>query len=189
VRQAGASRLEWVPENCISRIANSERVRNNRAMSIATPRSAVMSQVQSSELSRNSAEVFHAAERGPVLVTRRDAEPLVLMSKAAADETDQVLAAAASLIGVAVMVDPEVFARKLTDAFPWASALSETERSLFADELVASARACFTLKQHNLFLGTLNGWRGTAEAYAAGLRNAPNDWLDRDVEVDDPRAS
>jgi len=158
-------------------------------MSIATPRPAVTTQVQSSELSRNSAEVFHAAERGPVLVTRRDAEPLVLTSKAAADETDQVLAAAAGLIGVTVMVDPDLFARKLTDAFPWAAALSESERSTFAEELISSARACFTLKQHNLFLGTLNGWRGTAEAYAAGLRNVPNDWLDRDVEVNDPRAS
>ncbi|MBH0130520.1 hypothetical protein [Salinibacterium sp. NK8237] len=158
-------------------------------MSIATPHPAITSQVQSSELSRNSAEVFHAAERGPVLVTRRDAEPLVLTSKAAADETDQVLSAAASLIGVAVMVDPEVFAQRLTDAFPWAAALSENERALFADELIASARACFSLKQHNLFLGTLNGWRGTAEAYAAGLRNVSNDWLDVAAEVTDPRAS
>lgn len=178
-----------ITENIVRKVANSERVRNNRIMSIATPRPAVTSQVQSSELSRNSAEVFHAAERGPVLVTRRDAEPLVLTSKAAADETDQVLSAAASLIGVAVMVDPEVFAQRLTDAFPWAAALSENERALFADELVASARACFSLKQHNLFLGTLNGWRGTAEAYAAGLRNTPIDWLDVAAEVTDPRAS
>jgi len=160
-------------------------------MSIAAPhpKLTTTSQVQSSELSRNSAEVFRAAEIGPVLVTRRDAESLWLTSKSAADEADQVLAAAASLISIAVMVDPEVFAQRLTDAFPWAAALSEVERSKFSEELVDSARACFSLHQHNLFLGTLNGWRGTAEAYAAGLRNASNDWLDHEVKVEDPRAS
>lgn len=158
----------------------------------AHPRPTVTSQVQSSELSRNAAAVFRAAEDGPVLVTRRDAEPLVLTSKADADEADQVLSAAAALIGIAVSVDPNVFTEQIAIAFPWASVLSATERREFANELIDTARACFTLGQHALFLGTVNGWRATAEAYAAGLRGAPNDWLDEAEEADevaDPRAS
>ena len=34
--------------------------------------------VRSSELSRNSREVFEAADQGPVLITRRDGDSLVL---------------------------------------------------------------------------------------------------------------
>lgn len=147
------------------------------------------SQVQSSELSRNAAAVFQAAEEGPVLVTRRGAEPLVLTSKADAEEHEQVLSAAAALIGLAVSVDPGVFARQIATAFPWASILSASEQRAFADELIDTARACFTLRQHGLLLGVINGWRATAEAYAAGLERVPVEWLDEIDEAEDPRES
>lgn len=52
--------------------------------------------------------------------------------------------------------------------FPWMLALSEDDRVSCAREIIDDARASFSLGQPNLIVGTLNAWRDTAEAVAAG---------------------
>ena len=57
---------------------------------------------RSSDLSKHSAEVFAEAEDHPVTVTRRDGEPLVLMSQREAESRSRLLEFAAQLITVAL---------------------------------------------------------------------------------------
>lgn len=82
---------------------------------------------QSSELSRNSARVFAAAEDQPVEVTRRDGEDLVLMAKSEADARHELLQLAATLIGVATDTRGTL-AERMADALPWMLALSPPTR-------------------------------------------------------------
>jgi hypothetical protein len=58
--------------------------------------------IQSSELSRHSADVFAKAEEGAIEVTRRDGEPLVLLTKREDDERDLALEIASQLIAVSI---------------------------------------------------------------------------------------
>lgn len=140
---------------------------------------------KSSELSRNSSEVFAAADRGPVTVTRRDAEPLVLMSGREADARKQLFEFAAQLIAITTD-DRGALSERMADHLPWMFALSESDRKQCAKELVDAARASFATEQPHLAVVELNSWRETAEALAAGLRNDPVEWLDSDDSVDRP---
>lgn len=140
---------------------------------------------KSSELSRNSGEVFAAAERGPVMVTRRDAEPLVLMNEREADARRQLFEFAAQLIAITAD-DRGTLAERMADHFPWMFALSEADRKQCAKDLVDAARASFATEQPHLVVAELNSWRETAEAFAAGLRNDPVEWLDTDDAVARP---
>lgn len=56
---------------------------------------------QSSELSRNSGKVFSAAEKSPILVTRRDGEGFILMSESEAKARKSLLEFASDLIATA----------------------------------------------------------------------------------------
>ncbi|WP_169251121.1 prevent-host-death protein [Brevibacterium sp. 'Marine'] len=140
---------------------------------------------KSSELSRGSAEVFAAASDHPVVVTRRDAEPLVLMSERENRARNQLLEIAAQLIGVATRND-EVLTDFMTDQFPWMLALSEADRHECASEVLDAARASFSVGQAHLAASTLTSWRETAEALAAGLGSEPVDWLDNGAAVPRP---
>lgn len=143
-------------------------------------------QYQSSDLSRNPAAVFLAAEQGPVTITRRDGETLILETQAAVDERQQILQIASALIGISVSSEADGFVRDLAGPFPWITLLSEMEQREFAKELVDTSRASFAVNQHQLLLGTINGWKATAEAYAAGLGRAPIEWLSESEEAEDP---
>lgn len=140
---------------------------------------------KSSELSRNSGEVFAAAEHGPVTVTRRDAEPLVLMNEREAKARKQLFEFAAQLIAITTD-DRGTLAERMADHFPWMFALSKADRKQCAKDLVEAARASFATEQSHLAIVELNSWRETAEALAAGLRNDPVEWLDSDDLVARP---
>lgn len=137
---------------------------------------------KSSELSRNSGEVFAAAERSPVTVTRRDAEPLILMNEREALARKQLFEFAAQLVAITTD-DRGTLAERMADHFPWMFALSEADRKQCAKDLVDAARASFATEQPHLAVVELNSWRETAEALAAGLRDDPVEWLDRDDMV------
>lgn len=148
--------------------------------------------VQSSELSRNSRKVFRAADDGPVLITRRDGEPLVL-TRASRAETDQHgLRLASALVAASLSPDQRPLAERLTDAFPWVTLLSDGDRAVFAQEIVQVARACAAVASYGPLLKTLRSWEGTAQALAAGFTPAEAlEWLDGDDDgtaVRDPRA-
>lgn len=140
---------------------------------------------KSSELSRSSAEVFAAASDHPVVVTRRDAEPLILMSEREDRARNQLLQIAAQLIGAATRSDEDL-TRFMTDQYPWMLALSEQDRDECAREVLDAARASFSVGQSHLAVATLTSWRETAEALAAGLGAEDRDWLDAPEPVARP---
>ena len=146
----------------------------------------VQQTVQFSELSRNSRAVAEAADRGPVTVTRRDGEPLVLMRKALDDANREGLAMASQVVAAAVSAWPDPFVERLHAPFPWMRFLPVSEQQQFADELVQTARACASVQQFEPLLAEVAAWRSTAEAYAAGWDKAAVDWLDAPVDVTRP---
>lgn len=135
---------------------------------------------RSSDLSRHSAEVFAQAEDHPVTVTRRDGEPLVLMSQREADARAELLHIAATLI--TVTLDGGDLAENMAGRYPWMYALSSEDREQCSRDLIDAARASFSTQQPHLAVTTLTAWRETAAAIAAGLGTVPVTWLD---EADD----
>ena len=140
---------------------------------------------KSSELSRGSADVFAAASDHPVTVTRRDGEPLVLMSEREANARSELLSLAAQLIGVAVTNDGGL-TDFMTDHYPWMLALSPADREECARDVLDAARASFSSGQPHLAVSTLTSWRETATAIAAGLGSEPVEWLTTDSPVARP---
>ncbi len=139
----------------------------------------------SSEVSRNPAAVFDAAEQNPIRVTRRDGADLVLMSQREADARDSLLELAAQLIP-ATTDDTGTLAERLADRLPWMLALSPAEQEQCSTELVAAARASFATSQAHLAVTTLISWRETATALAAGLGAESVEWLNESELVERP---
>lgn len=144
--------------------------------------------VQSSELSRNSREVFEAADQGPVLITRRDGDSLVLTKASQADSDRKGLELAAALVAASLAPDNRPFVERLRQPFPWLALLSSTDQEAFAIEVIDLARACAAVSRFDRLLLTLRSWEATAEEVAAGY--TPDDeleWLDAAELVVDPR--
>lgn len=140
---------------------------------------------QSSELSRQPAPVFEAAESAPVEVTRRDGEALVLMSRTEADARDSLLHFAAQLIA-ATLDEEGPLADRLADRFDWMLALSAPDRVQCADDLIRAARASFSTGQARLVAAELASWRSTAAAVAAGYGPEELTWFDTPLTVERP---
>lgn len=140
---------------------------------------------QSSELSRGSAEVFAAAADHPVEVTRRDGESLVLMSGSVDRARTALLELAAQLVAVSTSTDGTLVSR-MTDRYPWMLALSRADQEACAQDVLTAARASFATNQPHLAIAELTSWRETATAIAAGLGNAPVEWLDDAEKVERP---
>lgn len=134
---------------------------------------------RSSDLSKHSAEVFAEAEDHPVTVTRRDGEPLVLMSQREAQSRTRLLNFAAQLI-TATLDDSGTLPVRMAKVFPWMLALSPADQESCAQDLVDAARASFSTDQPHLAIAELTSWKETAAAVAAGLGNADLEWLDED---------
>lgn len=140
---------------------------------------------RSSDLSKHSADVFAEAEDHAVQITRRDGEPLVLMSQREADARASLLQFAADLI--TVTLDEEgTLSSRMADRFPWMLALSEADRDACTQDLVNAARASFSTGQPYLAIAELTSWRETATAIAAGLGATSVEWLDDPEPVGRP---
>lgn len=151
--------------------------------------SGVAQTVQFSDLSRSSKAVAAAVDRGPVTITRRDGEPLVLQLKSDVDRDRAGLRLAAQIVAVAVTDWPESFAERLIGPFPWVSLLSSQERESFADELLSTARACASVSAFEPLMLLIQAWESTAEAYAQGFTRASDDaldWFDEPASVERP---
>ena len=136
---------------------------------------------RSSDLSKHSADVFAEAEDHTVQITRRDGEPLVLMSQREADGRAVLLQFAADLI--TVTLDEEgTLASRMANRFPWMLALSPEDRASCAQALVDAARASFATGQSHLVIAELTSWRESATAIAAGFSGHQVEWLD-DAEL------
>lgn len=139
---------------------------------------------RSSDLSRHSAEVFSEAEKHPVTVTRRDGEPLVLMSQREAEARDELLNLAAHLTSASIDGGP--IEERLAKLFPWMLALTPEGRAECARALLDASRASFATGQPHLALTELASWRESATAIAAGLGTDPVEWLDDAPSVERP---
>ena len=95
--------------------------------------------VQSSELSRNSAAVFAAAEPAPVEVSRRDGESLILMTKREAAAHERILEVAPQLIAVS-LDDSGTLEDRLARPFPWIKLLSVKDQRTCARDIIDTAR-------------------------------------------------
>ena len=135
--------------------------------------------VRFSDLSRNSKEVAELADRGPVTITRRDGEPLLLVKVSEAERARHGQQVAAQIVGAAVSGWPANFAESLRQPFPWIEFLTAEERNQFAHEVVEVARACAAVATFDRLESTVSSWRATAEAAAAGVDPAGGDltWL------------
>jgi PHD/YefM family antitoxin component YafN of YafNO toxin-antitoxin module len=144
--------------------------------------------VQSSELSRSPASVFAAADQGPVTITRRDGEALILTRASEVEHQRLGLQLAAQLIAASLADSTTPFVDRLRVPFPWLEFLSATDRTAFAAEVVDVARACAAVSQFDRLLETLTAWRATAEAVAAGYTHDDDlTWLLEPTPVPDPR--
>jgi hypothetical protein len=140
---------------------------------------------QSSDLSRHSADVFADAEDGAVQITRRDGEPLVLMSQREADGRRLLLQIAADVITVTLQTEGSL-ASRMADRYPWMLALSPADQATCAQNLIDAARASFATEQPHLAVAELTSWRETATAIAAGLTSQAVEWLDDAEPVERP---
>ena len=140
---------------------------------------------RSSDLSKHSADVFAEAEDHPVKVTRRDGEPLVLMSQREADARAQLLELAAQLITLS-LDDDKPLEVGMAQLFPWMLALSPADQAECAKNVLDAARASFSTGQAHLAVAELTSWRETATAIAAGLGSQPVEWLDDAEPVERP---
>lgn len=145
--------------------------------------------VQSSELSRNSAAVFAAAESGPVAITRRDGEGFVLLRARDVAEEQKALRVAFDVLLATLPQDASPIEQQMLRQFPWLQFLTPERREEFADEMVATARACASVGRFSRLLTVYASWYSTAEALAAGITPDDDlDWLDEPEPVGDPRA-
>src|SRR5690625_2251664 len=101
---------------------------------------------KSSELSRASAEVFAAAADHPITVTRRDGEPLVLMSEREDHARSELLMLASKLISISNIEDDNLV-RFMSEQFPWMLALSPEDQKTCAQEVLKAAKASFSTGQ------------------------------------------
>lgn len=144
--------------------------------------------VQSSELSRNSAAVFIAAEEGPVDITRRDGEDFVLMTARRAEQDSRALTIAFELVAASTTDGPSSLIERLRGPYPWLEFLTADERGRFVREIVDVTRACAAVRTYDRLLATFEAWHASAVAIAQGY--TPDDaleWLDEPVRVPDPR--
>jgi PHD/YefM family antitoxin component YafN of YafNO toxin-antitoxin module len=143
--------------------------------------------VQSSELSRNSAAVFKAVDQGPVTITRRDGETLILTKESDLAHQREGFELAAHLVAASLAPGDVPFVDRLRGPFPWVEFFKPSDRETFAQEIVDVARACAAVSSFERLLLTLIAWRSTAQAIADGYTHDENlEWLGVPEPVADP---
>lgn len=124
-----------------------------------------------------------------MLLTRSDGEDLMLTSATPARHDRQGLDLAAQLIAASLDTSGRAFTVRLQEPFPWIGFLSPPEQEEFAQDVVATARACAAVRQFDRLVLTLQDWKRTAEAYVSGLTASIDvGWLTGATYAADPRA-
>ncbi len=164
-----------------SKVLNSELVLNYDDYM-----SELLNQVQSSELSRNSAEVFEQAQKAPLVITRRDGQNLVLKSLQEELAQLEVRIFASSMLSAALETSGSINER-VTNHFPWILALSEQDQADCVRELMQAARVALATGQGVKAVQLLTSWRETALAIAAGLTAGSSERLATPIRVERPQ--
>ncbi|WP_066903786.1 hypothetical protein [Millisia brevis] len=114
-------------------------------------------------------ELLHRSRTQSLLVTRRDADDLVLTTAARADVEHTAASVTARMFVALMQRDPQVrelVTDVLPDVFPWVSFLSRAEVQEFVLELVSTMRAADSLGNPTPLVQVIDAWRHTAEALA-----------------------
>jgi hypothetical protein len=146
--------------------------------------------VHSSALSRQSADVFRAADEGPVTITRRGGESLILERASEVERQRNGMRVASEIVAASLSPLEKSLVDRLRGPYPWLEFLSPADRDEFAAEAVDVARACAAVGRFDRLVVTVDAWRHSAEAIAAGyIHDDELEWLDESEPVTNPRRS
>lgn len=143
--------------------------------------------VKYSELSRNSKAVAAAADRGPVEIDRRDAEPLILMLESTFNEHYAGVELAARVLGVVGRANGKPTWQDLAVQFPWIELLPGDQRSNCLSDILTTTQGCAALTNFQPLVVTVESWKATAEAYAMGWDALATEWLPASERAEVPR--
>lgn len=119
------------------------------------------------ELLRRPRDVVALTDEGPVHITRRDADDLILMRADDLEQQEKGIALASSLLRATLSSDGN-----LTTAFdslyPWFALLSAVEQKNCIDDVSKHLWSAADLGTYGTLLSRVTGWRTTAEGYASG---------------------
>jgi len=142
--------------------------------------------VKFSDLQREPRKVSHEVDSGPIRVTRRDGSPLVLMRESEINHLLDGMNLVSKIVSICLAESAETADERLNIVFPWAAYLRPHERPAFLREMVETARACTATENYVPLIACVNGWRATAEAYAAGWDHNEPEWLEKPILVPRP---
>ena len=140
---------------------------------------------QSSELSRNSAKVFAAAEASPVLVTRRDGADLVLMTQTESLTRNELLSLAAELLLI-TSEETGTLVERMRERFPWMNSLNSADQIQCTHDLISSSRAALQTQQPRFALAQFSAWKETASILEKDHHQSITEWLETPIEVARP---
>jgi hypothetical protein len=120
-------------------------------------------EVQWSELQRDPKSVAALADKGDVLVRRRDGAPLLLTRQDRASSAAQgAMKAARALRNLLAHISAGTLAEALLDEFPWTDYLPEQDREQFAADFVRAFQASAELGEWSTLAELVDDWRNTA---------------------------
>jgi prevent-host-death family protein len=146
-----------------------------------------MSAATLTELLREPKRVLARTEDGPVRITRRDGDDLVLISASELERQADGVTLASQLIRASR--DHGSMRHAILALYPWAEMLPGADLDAFAAEMERLAFAAMDLGRYAALANAFASWRGTAEALADGLPPGPGDhltWLANPAQVPAP---
>lgn len=126
-----------------------------------------MSQATFTSFLRTPKDVVARAEEGAVRITRRDAADLVLLRASDLENQQEGIALASRIMRSTLR--SHSLETSLFELFAWTALLSGDERRDYTRDIDEHVWSAAELGEYAALMETQNGWRETAEAYAAGL--------------------
>lgn len=126
---------------------------------------------------------------GPVLVTRRDGENMVLMTETdLKDRTELLNLAGHIMTAVAGAFEDGSLIKRMNESFAWMHVLKPEAQEECVQSLIKNTRAAFALDTPSVALINFESWKETAYAVAHGLLDEEVEWLDEVEVVEEPLA-
>jgi hypothetical protein len=121
-----------------------------------------------SEFLREPKRVIRQLDKaGRVVIERRDADNLVLMNAARAEENSEGIEIVAHVLAKALAKIPsEVFAHALEERLPWVRFLPPAERDRFTREFLTTAEASGAAGSTAALAQLIHEWKATAEVWS-----------------------
>ena len=120
---------------------------------------------QVSQLNRNPAKVFEAAEKSPILISHRNGMQAVLMTKKEYEAQPILNLLLASLIRAFSSTEGSA-ADQLAVELPWLSKLNDEEKTRCVSELISFSKVSLSLGVAVPAVEKLNEWKSLANKTA-----------------------